>query len=116
MRIRTRITTEARARGFTAAELARRLGWYRSNISAMDAGRRSVSLRALAKLGQLIGCSPSELLDVVRDVEPPPFSETRLNERLAERDRRAEDGQEKGWVHAVQLAWLRHYRRQRPPR
>ncbi len=46
-------------------------------------------------------------------MEKPVFSNARLNERLAEWDRRGEDGQEKGWVHDVQLAWLRHYQRRR---
>lgn len=107
MRIRTRITTEARARGFTAAELARRLGWYRSNLSAMDAGRRSVSLRVLAKLGTVLHCSPGDLLDA--GSESSVFRDARLNERVHQRDHRATDGQEKGWVHTVQLAWVRHY-------
>ena len=41
MRVSTRIKAETRARGLTVAELARRLGWYRSNLSAIDAGRRA---------------------------------------------------------------------------
>lgn len=116
MRIRTRITTEARARGFTAAELARRLGWHRSNLSAMDAGRRAVSLRTLARLSQVLGCSPGDLLETHEGSPAPIFRHTSLSERLRERDRRAIDGAEKGWVHAAQLAWQRHYesRRRRP--
>lgn len=116
MRIRTRITTEARARGFTAAELARRLGWYRSNLSAMDAGRRSVSLRVLARLAQQLGCSPSELLEVSSGSGRPIFTSARLNQHVQELEQAAEDGQEKGWVHAAQLAWLRHYRHARRQR
>ena len=116
MEIRTRVTEEARARGFTAAELARHLGWYRSNVSAMDAGRRSVSLRALARLARLLGCGPADLLQICWEPERPIFAEPRLNERVAERDSRAQDGQEKGWVHAVQLAWIRHYSHKRRKR
>ncbi|MBI2093884.1 MAG: XRE family transcriptional regulator [Candidatus Omnitrophica bacterium] len=110
MTIRTRITTEARVRGLTAAELAKRLGWYRSNISAMDAGRRSVSLRTLARLSEVLGCSPGELLEMNKEQEHPLFRQAKLNQRLIERDQRAVDGLERGWVNAVQLAWLRHYR------
>lgn len=109
MRIRTRITTEARVRGFTAAELARRLGWYRSNLSAMDAGHRPVSLQTLARLSQVLGCSPGDLLEVPEGSVSPVFRQARLRERLSERDRRVCDGTEKGWVHAAQLAWQRHY-------
>lgn len=109
MRIRTRITAEAKARGFTAAELARRLGWYRSNLSAMDAGRRAVSLRTLARLSQMLGCSPGDLLEVRGGSQAPVFRQAWLRGRLSERDRGTADGAEKGWVHAAQIAWRRHY-------
>lgn len=113
IRVRTRITEAARARGFTAAELARRLGWYRSNISAMDAGRRAVSLRTLARLSQLLACSPGELVEICRESARPLFPSARLNDRVSRRDRSASDGAEKSWVHAAQLAWQRHHGRTR---
>ena len=82
----------------------------------MDAGRRSVSLRVLARLSQQLGCSPAELLEVIVEPERPIFTSARLNQRLQEHEQAAEDGQEKGWVHTAQLAWLRHYRHaQRQP-
>ncbi|MBI4341333.1 MAG: helix-turn-helix transcriptional regulator [Candidatus Omnitrophica bacterium] len=93
----------------TAAELARQLGWYRSNLSGMDAGRRSVSLRTLAKLSRLLGCSPGDLLEVSWIPERQVFTRTELNARLKERESRNLNGLEKGWVHSVHLAWLRHY-------
>ena len=108
-RIRTRITAEARARGLTAAEVARRLGWYRSNISAMDAGRRAVSLRALARVADMLGCGPGDLLESGPAAAHGVFRQRRLNVLLAKRDLGTPDGTEKGWVHAVQLAWQRHY-------
>ena len=109
MRIRTRITQEARVRGLTAAELARRLGWHRSNLSAMDAGRRSISMRTLVRVSQALGCSPTDLLDVDTEGQVPLFRPRQLNARLAERDLTTPDGVEKGWVHHVQLSWRRHY-------
>lgn len=75
----------------------------------MDKGDRSVSVRALARLSELLGCSPGDLLDAGPDPETPLFRQQRLNARLAERDVGTPDGVEKGWVHAVQLAWRRHY-------
>jgi len=107
MRVRTRITVEAKARGFTAAEVARRAGLYRSNLSAMDAGRRAVSLRTLGRVAQVLGCSPSDLLESAP--ETPAFHNPQLAHRLEERDAGTPDGREQGWVHAVQLAWRRHY-------
>ena len=112
MTIRTRIQAEARARGFTVAELARRLGWYRSNLSAMDAGRRAISLRALSRVADMLGCSTGELMESSRpDVRV--FRAARVNARVLEWDRRGVDGLDKSWVSTAQLAWIRHYRGRR---
>jgi len=108
MDVRTRIRLEARARGMTAAEVARRLGGYRSNLSAMDAGRRPVSIRGLARVAALLGCSPADLIEVGPDLEAPLFGSARLEARLLQREADAADGAEKGWVHAVRVAWCRH--------
>ena len=48
--------------------------------------------------------------DKVFPTERPVFNRSRLNQLLVERERRAGDRLEKGWVHAIQLGWLRHYR------
>jgi DNA-binding Xre family transcriptional regulator len=94
----------------TAAEVARRIGGYRSNLSAMDAGKRSVSLRSLARISEVLGCSPGDLLEVSRRTEAPVFRQSRAEAGLRARDLGASDGTDKGWVHAVQIAWHRHYR------
>ena len=114
MAVRTRITAVARSRGLTAAELARRLGWYRSNLSAMDAGVRSVSIQALARVSRVLGCSPADLLEITWGQDSPVFARSSLNQRLQERDLGASDGLEKAWVHSVTLAWQRHYGAHRP--
>ena len=111
MPIRTRITQMARERGTTASEVARRLRLYRSNLSAMDAGRRSVSLRTLDRIAACLGCSPGELLALDEGARRPVFGRSELNARLAARDARLTDGTERTWVHVVLLAWQRHYRR-----
>lgn len=110
MTIRTRIRDVARSRGTTAAEVARRLGWYRSNLSAMDAGTRAPSLRALVRLGRYLDCGPGDLLDLRWGPATAVFRQPRLNARLHERDRGTPDGLDKGWVHASLLAWQRHTR------
>jgi transcriptional regulator with XRE-family HTH domain len=110
MGVRTRITAQARARGLTAAALARRMGWYPSNVSAMDAGRRTISMRQLARLARVLGCSPSDLLEVTWADDTPVFRRRQLRRRLEARDVGTPDGLEKSWVHATQLAWQRHYR------
>ncbi|MBI3318842.1 MAG: helix-turn-helix transcriptional regulator [Candidatus Omnitrophica bacterium] len=109
MTLRTRITQAARERGTTAAEVARRLHLYRSNLSAMDAGRRLASLRTLARVAQLLDCGLGDLLEVGWGTEGPIFRRRELNLRLQERDLGIPDGSERGWVHAALLAWQRHY-------
>lgn len=111
MRIRTRIGRVARERGTSAAEVARQLKWYRSNVSAMDAGRRAISLKALGRVADALGCAPGELLEEGETADRPVFRQARLNARLAARQMRLADGADRSWVHAVLLAWRQHYRR-----
>lgn len=39
----------------------------------------------------------------------PIFSDPKLNKRVLELERNAQDGEDKSWVHQLQLAWIRHY-------
>lgn len=109
MGVKTCITRVARQRGFTAAEVARRLRLYPSNLSAMDAGTRSVSLKRLARIAALLDCSLGDLIEVTWAREAPLFRQRRLNRLLEARDLEAQDGLDRGWVHTVMLAWQRHY-------
>ncbi len=113
MRIQTCITRVARERGLTAADVARRLRLYRSNLSAADAGRRSMSLNALGRIADFLGCSPGELVERVQPRVENLFRRPALNARLAKRDAALADGAERTWVHVVLLAWQRHYRSRR---
>ena len=110
MRIRTRITQLARARGLTAAEVARRAGLYPANVSAMDAGRRAISLKALARVAQALDCGPGDLLDCADEPAATLFRQRAMDERLRARERNVLDGAERDWVHRTLLAWQRHYR------
>lgn len=113
MRIRTRITTVARERGSTAAQLAERLGLYRSNLSAMDSGRRTVSLALLTRIAELLECSPIDLIEVIPTPEKPIFRSQRAMRALEKKDLGIPDGTERGWVHQALLAWQRHYAKPR---
>jgi len=110
MTIRTCIRRAAWERGRTVSEVARRLGLYRSNLSAMDAGRRTASLRTLSRIAAILGCSPGELIERAPDGPPTVFRTKALNAKLAAREAALVDGTDRSWVHAVLLAWQRHYR------
>ena len=109
MEIRTRIKEIARERGFTVAQTARENGFYRSNLSAMDRGKRPVSLRLLGKLAETLGCDLEDLIETSRFSSKPIFSKPGAMKQLLERDMDAQDGSEKQWLHHVWLAWKRHY-------
>ncbi|MBI3088064.1 MAG: helix-turn-helix transcriptional regulator [Candidatus Omnitrophica bacterium] len=114
--MRTRITDMAHARGLTAAAVARRLRLYPSNLSAMDAGRRAISLKALARVARMLDCSPGDLLGCSEEPTGLLYRQPRIRERLCLREGAAPDGAERGWVHRVLLAWQRHYRAPRARR
>jgi len=116
MTVHTCIKKAARENGRTATEVARKLGLHLSNLSAMDSGSRSVSLRMLSRIAQLLGCDIGDLLEVSEGPDVPVFRKRDLNLRLEKRDLAAADGTECGWVHATLLAWQRHYRASRSDR
>lgn len=117
MPIRTRITQAARQRGTTAAAVARQLDLYPSNISAMDAGARAVSLRTLSRIARMLDCGLEDLVEVRWGAERPVYRAPSVAEQLAVREAGTPDGVEKGWVHTTMLAWQRHagFRRHPPP-
>ena len=97
----------------TVADIARRLKLHRSNLSAADAGRRTLSLKGLSRIADVLGCAPGELVERAGAGGRPLFRPARLNARLAARDAGLVDGTECTWVHTVVLAWQRHYRARR---
>ena len=114
MRVRTQITAVARENGFTAREVARRVGLYPSNLSAMDAGRRSVSLQCLGRVAKFLGCSVADLLEEIPASPIQPFRHLKAFRGLRNRMRDTPDGSERGWTHTVLLSWLKHYRGRQP--
>jgi transcriptional regulator with XRE-family HTH domain len=48
--------------GMTQADLAGRLGWARTTVAAVEAGRRAVLARELVLLARTLGASVRELL------------------------------------------------------
>jgi len=55
------------AEGITAAELAGRLGWSSSYISALETGKKEPTLRVLNGYGQYFGISPATLLYILEE-------------------------------------------------
>lgn len=113
MPTQTRIRAVARERGLSASEVARRLGMFKSNLSALDAGKRSISLQALDRIAKLLRCSVSDLIETSPPRQNPLFSSPVLLDSLKQRDLGVPDGTERLWVHKVLLAWQRHYRQAR---
>lgn len=114
MKFCTRITNIAHERGMKAAEVARRTGTFRSNISLMDSGARSVSLQLLGHIANSLGVSPVDLIDKKLG-SVRVFKKQKRMKQLLELDQAGIDGLEKGWVNNVMLAWQNHYRKTSPP-
>lgn len=116
MTVQTRIKEACKERGWTVKEVARRLGLYSSNLSAMDAGTRSVSLRLLSRIAEFLDCSLGDLLEVAWGAKRDPFGQSDLALQLKMRDLGTPDGLERQWVHNTLLSWQRHYQTARPRR
>ena len=109
-KVRTRIAEVARERGLTPAIIARNLHLYPSNLSNMDKGQRSVSLKALARIALFLGASASDLITVSPIEETRPFMNDRLNKALAKKDQTGSDT-DRSWLHVTMLAWRKHFHR-----
>jgi len=74
-------------------------------------------LKTLSRIGQLLGCGLGDLLETTWGGDRPVYRDRALAKKLAERDEGTPDGVERGWVHAVMLAWQRHagFRRRASP-
>ena len=116
MTFHTCIKKTAKECGLTMVEVARQLGLYPSNLSAMDSGSRAVSLRTLNRIAQLLDCGLGDLLEVTESPNVPVFRQRDLDRRLKTRDLGIADGTERGWVHTTLLAWQRHYKASRSVR
>lgn len=79
----------------------------------MDAGRRPVSLRLLARIAELLDCSPADLIEI-RERRATLFSNQHAMRQLQKRIMACPDGTERGWVHSTLLAWQGHYKRALP--
>ncbi len=106
--VRTHIRGEALLRGMTLTEVAKKLGLYLSNLSAMDSGTRPVSLRQLSKIAQFLHCGVGDLI-LGSEEERPLFHEKALDRAVDKIEALSEDGTDKSWVPKVTLAWNRHY-------
>lgn len=109
-KVRTRIGEAAKERGWSQARLARALGLYPSNLSLMDRGRRSVSLKSLSRIAQFLDVSVSDLITVSPREENHPFPNETLNQLLLQKIRTS-PRKDKRWLHATMLAWQKHFQK-----
>lgn len=110
--VRTHIREVAASRGITLSEVAQKLGLYLSNLSSMDAGRRSVSLKQLSRIAEFLHCGVGDLL-VSSEKNMAPFRDKRLNEQIERLEKANKDGVDKSWVPKVMVSLNAHYARSR---
>ncbi len=113
--VRTNVKEEAALRGMTLTEVAKKVGFYLSNLSAMDSGKRTISLKRLAKIAAFLHCSVGDLILNSKE-EKKIFREVALNDLLEQIESSHEDGTDKSWVPKVMMAQKRHYAKARAKR
>lgn len=97
----------AKERAVTLMSIAKKLGIYRSNMSAIASGKRGVSLDMLIKIGHILDCGLDEL--VTLSGRSSVFKNKNIEDKLNKIIEANYDGMDKTWVNNIVLAGLRHY-------
>ena len=103
-----RIKEYAYEQGMRLGDVARKLRMPFSNLSAIAAGRRNVSIRLLGRIAGLLNCSISELFE--EEGRKPVFRSERLDQALLEIEEANPFGIEKGWIHRLTLTQQKHFK------
>jgi len=98
----------ARERAMTLLGIAKKLGIYRSNMSAIASGSRGVSLDVLKKICYILDCGLDEIVFPAR--EPVVFKNKMIQAKLDSLERVNYDGIDKTWVNKVILASWGHFK------
>jgi DNA-binding Xre family transcriptional regulator len=110
VKMRLYIKETARERGWTLARLGRKLGVCRANMSAINSGRRGVSLAILIRISRLLDCRIDEL---VKETYPEVFANKKLTAAIGIIEHNAGLNLDKSWVHRIILAHKEHYEKKR---
>jgi len=95
-------------RGMSLSFIAKKLGIYPSNMSAIASARRGVSLSVLRQIAGLLDCSLDELTG--RREATAVFRNKTADLRVKEIQNSNFNGMDKKWVDHVMLAHIHHYR------
>ncbi len=84
-----------------------------SNLSAISSGNRSVSIRLLSRIADLLNCSVSDFFE--EQGASPVFKDPCLSREIARIEELNPMGRDKTWVHRVMLARRNHAARLKRP-
>jgi transcriptional regulator with XRE-family HTH domain len=104
-----RIKEYAHEQGVRLGEIAGKLRIPLSNLSAINSGSRSVSLRLLGRIAKLLNCRVADLMDEPED--SLAFGSPGLDRTITQIEDENPLGTDKAWVHRVMLARRGHYGR-----
>lgn len=103
-----RIKELSHEQGMRMGELAHSLKMPLSNLSAINAGYRSVSLPLLTRIAKRLGCTVPELFEEEKPASA--FRNVRLEQAVRQLEASNPFGIEKGWVHRLNFALERHFK------
>lgn len=107
MKMILRIKEQAGERGMALSAIAKKLGIYRSNMSAIASGSRGVSLKMLKKISHILDCGIDDLIGHKK--HPPIFKNRKLESVLNNIEKANYDGIDKTWVDRLMFAQKIHY-------
>jgi len=107
--MRFRIKEYALEQGLKLGDVAGKLRIPLSNLSAINSGSRSVSLRLLGRIANLLGCEVADLFDESEAVTV--FRSPGVDRAVTRVEEGSCFGADKAWVHRIMLARQEHYGR-----
>lgn len=98
-----RIKEACHSRGYKVAELCKKLGFYKSNISLIDSGKRSLSISKLERIVKFLGCSFNDVISTSKTYREP-YDNPEMNRKIALIQNAPYQKEDKAWVFNVFFA------------
>lgn len=98
--MRYRIKDACHSRGYKVADLCKKLGLYKSNLSLVDSGKRKLSISKLEEIIKFLGCSFNDIISSSNRYQKP-YDNPEINRKITLIENAQYQRNDKAWVFNV---------------